>query len=101
MCWVVQRIDYEIAVLLVRRTGHVLGVGPRRPPVIVQSGQTDVFCSSDFSHPISHRTPHYRVGNGGIGWMVISQKRLNFGTKWNYTIQDNTGGNGLGNRCST
>lgn len=32
--------------------------------------------------------------------MVISQKRLNFGMKRNYTIQDNTGGNGLENRCS-
>jgi hypothetical protein len=60
---------------------------------------TDETAASDFSHPISHRTPHYRVGNGEIRRMVISQKRLNFLTKWNYTIQDNTGGNGLGNRC--
>jgi hypothetical protein len=36
------------------------------------------FSDHDFSHPISHRTPHYRVGNGGIGWSVINQKRLNF-----------------------
>jgi hypothetical protein len=58
----------------------------------------NVFYRSDFSHPISHRTPHYRVGNGVIGWLVISQKRLNFGMKRNCKIQDNMGGNGLGNR---
>jgi hypothetical protein len=40
------------------------------------------------------------VGNGVIGRMVISQKRLNFWMKQNCTIQDNMGGNGLGNRCS-
>src|SRR5450759_4625731 len=60
----------------------------------------DVFYRSDFSHPISHRTPHYRVGNGGIRWMVISQKPLNFGMKRHCKIQDNMGGNGLGNRRS-
>ena len=54
---------------------------------------------SDFSHPISHRTPHYRVGNGGIRWMAISQKRLNFGMKRNCKIQGKMGCNGLGNRC--
>ncbi len=59
----------------------------------------DVFYSSDISHPISHRTPHYRVGNGVIGWLVIIQKRLNFRMKRNCTIQDSTAGNGLGNRC--
>jgi hypothetical protein len=32
--------------------------------------------------------------------MVIRQKRLNFGTKRHRKIQDNMGGNGLGNRCS-
>jgi hypothetical protein len=78
----------------------VRSVGPRRSPVIGQSGQTRRFYSSDFSHPISHRTPHYRVGNGVIGWMVISQKRLNFGMKRNCKIQDKMGCNGLGNRCS-
>ena len=51
-----------------------------------------------FSHPISHRTPHYRVGNGGIRRVVINQKRLNFRMKRNRTIQDNMAGNGLGNR---
>jgi hypothetical protein len=61
----------------------------------------NVFYRSDFSHPISHRTPHYRVGNGVIGWLVISQKRLNFGMKRNYKIQGEMGCNGLGNRCST
>ena len=74
-------------------------LAPRRRPVIGQSGQTRCFCNSDFSHPISHRTPHYRVGNDGIGWLVIWQKRLNFGTKRNCKIQDNMGCNGLGNRC--
>jgi hypothetical protein len=60
----------------------------------------NVLYRSDFPHPISHRTPHYRVGNGRIRWMVISQKRLNFGTKRNCTIQGKMGCNGLGNRCS-
>jgi hypothetical protein len=86
--------------LTVERTGHVLGVGPRHPPVIGQSGQTQCFYRSDFSHPISHRTPHYRVGNGVIGWLVISQKRLNFGMKLNCKIQGKMDCNGLGNRCS-
>jgi hypothetical protein len=36
-----------------------------------------------------------------IGWMVISQKRLNFRTKRNWKIQGKMGCNGLGNRCST
>ena len=39
---------------------------------------------------------HYRVENGGIGWLVISQKCLNFWTKWNCKIWDNMGSNGLG-----
>jgi hypothetical protein len=54
----------------------------------------------DFSHPISHRTPHYRVGSDVIGWFVISQEPLNFWVKRNCKRQDNMGGNGLGNRCS-
>jgi hypothetical protein len=33
--------------------------------------------------------------------MMISQKSLNFGMKSNCPIQDNTVGNGLGNRSST
>jgi hypothetical protein len=40
------------------------------------------------------------VGNGVIGRLVINQKRLNFGIKRHCMIQDNMGGNGLGNRCS-
>jgi hypothetical protein len=40
------------------------------------------------------------VGNGVIGWLVISQKRLNFGMKRNCKIQGKMGCNGLGNRCS-
>jgi hypothetical protein len=38
------------------------------------------------------------VGNGVIGWLVISQKRLNFGMKWNYKVQGKMSCNGLGNR---
>jgi hypothetical protein len=38
------------------------------------------------------------VGNGVIGWLVISQKRLNFGMKHNCKIQGKMGCNGLGNR---
>jgi hypothetical protein len=40
------------------------------------------------------------VGNGVIGWLVISQKRLNFGMKRHCKIQDKMVCNGLGNRCS-
>jgi hypothetical protein len=40
------------------------------------------------------------VGNGVIGLLVISQKRLNFGMKRNCKIQGKMGCNGLGNRCS-
>jgi hypothetical protein len=58
----------------------------------------NVFYRSDFSHPISHRTPHYRVGNGVIGWLVISQKRLIFWMKRYCTVQGKMGCNGLGNR---
>ena len=61
--------------------------------------RASVFYRSDFSHPISHRTPHYRVGNGGIRRRAICQKRPYFWMKRNCTIQDNIGGNGLGNRC--
>ena len=72
------------------------------PPTLVigQPSRTRRFYSSNFPHPISHRTPHYRVGNDRIGWLVISQKRLNFWTKRNCTIQGKMGCNGLGNRCS-
>jgi hypothetical protein len=60
---------------------------------VLKEGLTLRFFSSDFSHPISHRTPHYRVGNRVIGWLVISQNRLNFQMKLYCTIQDNMGGN--------
>jgi hypothetical protein len=40
------------------------------------------------------------VGNGVIGWLVVSQKRLNFWMKQNCKVQDKMGCNGLGNRCS-
>ena len=62
-------------------------------------GSDPTFLQLRFSHPISHRTPHYRVGNGGIGWLVISQKRLNVWMKRNCKIQGKMGCNGLGNRC--
>jgi hypothetical protein len=51
-----------------------------------------------FSHPISHRTPQYRVGNGGIECLVESQKRWDFRIKRNCAIQGEMGCNGLGNR---
>lgn len=50
------------------------------------------------SHPISHRTLHYWVGNGRIEWMAATRKRLSFWTKWNCKLQDEMGVNGLGNR---
>ena len=52
------------------------------------------------SHPISHRTPRYGVGNRGTRRFVIGEKFLNFRIKRNCTIQDRMGCNGLGNRRS-
>jgi len=69
-------------------------------PVIGQSGQTRRFYSSDFSHPISHRTPHYRVGNGVIERQQPVKKAIFSGTERNCKIQGKMGCNGLGNRCS-
>jgi len=44
---------------------------------------TPRFLRHPFSHPISHRTPRYRVEIGGIEWLVACQKRPIF--------QDETG----------
>ena len=55
---------------------------------------------SDFSHPISHRTPQYRVGNPEIERLLAGQKRPDLLMKQNCEIQDRMGCNGLGNRCS-
>ncbi|MGA8749557.1 MAG: hypothetical protein WB563_12265, partial [Pseudolabrys sp.] len=52
---------------------------------------SDILCGErngterDFSHPISHRTPQYRVGNHGIGRFVITQKCWIFRIKRNCT----------------
>ena len=77
---------------------------PLRTPSVVSLGGGETRCfwqlRSDFSHPISHRTPQYRVGNGEMKWLAASQKRPNFQTKPNCKIQDKMGCNGLGNRCS-
>jgi hypothetical protein len=68
--------------------------------------KADIFCGErndaehDFSHPISHRTPQYRVGNHGIGRFVIGQKCSYFRDKRHRTTQSNMDRNGLGNRCS-
>ncbi|MGC1094156.1 MAG: hypothetical protein WA905_15625, partial [Pseudolabrys sp.] len=53
--------------------------------------ESDILCGErngterDFSHPISHRTPQYRVGNHGIGRFVITQKCWIFRIKRNCT----------------
>jgi hypothetical protein len=68
----------------------------RRPPPPLGSRVRP----DNFSHPISHRTPRYRVGNDRIGLLVTWQKRLNFRMKRDCKIQDKMGRNGLGNRCA-
>jgi hypothetical protein len=52
------------------------------------------------SHPISHRTPEYRMGKDNIRLLAAIKKRLNFQTQRDSKIQDKMGCNGLGNRCS-
>ena len=65
--------------------------------------KADILCvernvsEHDFSHPISHRTPHYRVGNRGISRFMISQK-CQFRMQRNGMIQGKMDRNGLGNR---
>jgi len=53
-----------------------------------------------FSHPISHRTPHYRMGKDSIRLLVAIDKCLNFRAQRDRKIQDRIDGNSLGNRCS-
>jgi hypothetical protein len=52
------------------------------------------------SHPISHRTPEYRMGKDSIRLLVAINKRLNFPTQRDSKVQDRIDRNGLGNRCS-
>ena len=52
----------------------------------------------EISHPISHRTPHYRMGKDGIDWLIAIKKRPNFRTQRDSKIQDDIDGNSLGNR---
>jgi hypothetical protein len=51
-----------------------------------------------FSHPISHRTPHYRMGKDGIVLLIAIKKRPIFRTQCYCKIQDEIDGNSLGNR---
>ena len=53
-----------------------------------------------FSHPISHRTPEYRMGKDSIRLLAAIKKRLNFQTQRDSKVQDRIDRNGLGNRCS-
>jgi hypothetical protein len=52
-----------------------------------------------FSHPISHRTPHYRMGKDGIVLLIAIKKRPIFRRQRDCKIQDDIDGNSLGNRC--
>jgi hypothetical protein len=52
------------------------------------------------SHPISHRTPHYRMGKDSIRLLAAIKKRPNFRTQHDCKIQDEIDSNSLGNRCS-
>jgi hypothetical protein len=53
---------------------------------------TDEIAASDFSHPISHRTPHYRVGNGAMERSAANQESHIFRDK---TELKDTGQDGL------
>jgi hypothetical protein len=71
----------------------------RRPPGLSSVGVGfDVVRRSRFSHPISHRTPHYRVGKDSIRLLVAIEKRLNFQTRRDRKIRVGMVGNSLGNR---
>jgi hypothetical protein len=52
-----------------------------------------------FSRPISHRTPHYRMGKDGIVLLIAIKKRPIFRRQRDCKIQDDIDGNSLGNRC--
>ena len=51
-----------------------------------------------FSHPISHRTPEYRMGKDSIRLLAAIKKRLNFQTQRDRKIQGKINSNSLGNR---
>jgi hypothetical protein len=53
-----------------------------------------------FSHPISHRTPDYRMGKDGIDLFIPIKKLPNFRMQRDCKIQDEIDGNSLGNRCA-
>jgi hypothetical protein len=67
-----------------------------RPPRLSSVGGSER--RGRFSHPISHRTPEYRMGKDSIRLLVAINKRLNFLTQQDRKIQDRIGGNSLGNR---
>jgi hypothetical protein len=56
---------------------------------------------SQFSHPISHRTPQYGLGKGDIDLLMTTKKRRNFRMQRDRKIQDRIDRNGLGNRRGT
>jgi hypothetical protein len=77
-----------------------------RPPRPVQRGGVAVRegrleAHYQFSHPISHPTPHYRMGKDGIDLLITIKKRPNFRTQRDCKIQDEIDGNSLGNRRGT
>ena len=62
--------------------------------------RTRLEAQRQFSHPISHRTPDYRMGKDGIDLLIPIKKRPNFRMQRDCKIQDEIDGNSLGNRCS-
>jgi hypothetical protein len=62
--------------------------------VAVREGLPQIF------HPISHRTPEYRMGKDSIRLLAAIKKRLNFQTQRDRKIQGKINSNSLGNRCS-
>ena len=71
------------------------------PPRPVQRGGGfgGVVRCGRFSHPISHRTPEYRMGKDSIRLLVAINKRLNFRTQRDSKIRVGIDSNSLGNRC--
>ena len=86
--------DYFDPARFTDRTRKLFVPRVRRHPPRSLGGwvRPDVFYSSDFSHPISHRTPHYRVGNGAIERSAASQESHIFRDK---TELQDTGQDGL------
>jgi hypothetical protein len=74
-----------------------------RPPRPVQRGGSVAVREGlpQFSHPISHRTPHYRMGKDGIVLLIAIKKRPIFRRQRDCKIQDDIDGNSLGNRRGT